>query len=205
MATLTLPSKPKSGGRQSCKFRSTIFNSAYAVALFAIRDKVLCDGMVLRVKMPSDALWCGDGEPASFDDDGVPIIDVAFVDDECVMVAAASPALLDEAINVVLEVVTRIFGLARFEINWKPGKTACLLRCRGRNASRRLDARRVGPGGALVVFVPGVEGAAVNVVTVYKHLGTLVDADGSDFQEAQLRACSAMAAYAPLAVRILGS
>ena len=85
------------------------------------------------------------------------------------------------------------------------GKTECMLRYRGRNASKKLDARRIGKDDALGVKVPDVQGAIINVVDVYKHLGCQINADGSDFDEAQTRYQSAMTAYSPLAIRIFGA
>ena len=45
----------------------------------------------------------------------------------------------------------------------------------------------------------------INVVDRYRHLGTIVMANGNDVPNARLRAKSAMEAYAPLALRIFES
>jgi hypothetical protein len=37
------------GGRQGCKFGATIFNSAYSIALFAIRDELSNAGIVVHL------------------------------------------------------------------------------------------------------------------------------------------------------------
>ena len=134
----------------------------------------------------------------------VPIVDAAFVDDECLMLTASSPAALDRAIDVLLAIVTRVFDLLRLEINWKPGKTECFLRYRGRQAAAKLQARRTGPDSSLVVAVPGTP-HVITVVGKYKHLGGVTCADQSITADAQCKRRAAAAAYGPLAVKIFAS
>ena len=193
------------GGRQGCQFGSTIFNSAYAITLVAMRDELMKHDIVMHIRSSDDANWTAEPCEVSFDGDATPVIDVAFVDDECIFIAAASPAVLDAAINVVLGIIVVAFDDARLEINWKPGKTECLLGYRGRRSSARLDARRIGAHGSLAVRVPGEAGMVVSVVDSYKHLGVIVQANGGDLLDGQARFKSAMGAYTPLAMRIFAS
>ena len=134
-----------------------------------------------------------------------PVIDAAFVDEECVMIAAASPCLLDKAIETMLSILTRIYRLLRLEVNWKPGKTECFLRYRGKGATKRLEKRRVGPDNSLAIKVPGYDSTCITVVNKYKHLGGIIMDDGSSYCDAQAKAQSAMSAYVPLAAKIFGS
>eukprot|EP00973_Karenia_brevis_P026994 3724224-Karenia_brevis.AAC.1 len=57
-------------------------------------------GVLLRLRLPTGAFW---GEPDCSLPQDTPILDVTFVDDECVMLAASSPKLLDVAIAMLLE------------------------------------------------------------------------------------------------------
>lgn len=197
------------GGRQGCKYGATIFNSSYAVALMMMRDALLEAGIVMRLAPGTSEFWCDDGPAAEHGDDGdearsVPVVDAAFVDDECLMLTAASPALLDTAVDALLAIVHRIYKLLRLEVNWKPGKTECFLHYRGRGAARRLQERRAGPDGSLVVAVPGTA-FTIKIVDRYRHLGGVVCADRSVTADAQSKQRAAMAAYGPLAAKILAS
>ena len=87
---------------------------------------------------------------------------------------------------------------------WKPGKTECLLQYRGHGASKRLEARRIGPDGRLVVRVPKSD-ASINVVESYKHLGGIVTRDGGLVPDAASKKQSALAAYMPIAMKVFAS
>ena len=89
-------------------------------------------------------------------------------------------------------------------VNWKPGKTECFLRYRGRQAAAKLQARRTGPDSSLVVAVPGTP-HVITVVGKYKHLGGVTCADQSIAADAQCKRRAAAAAYGPLAVKIFAS
>jgi hypothetical protein len=192
------------GGRQGCKFGATIFNSAYSLALVMLRDDLLDAGVALRLKCGSTEFWNGQSSDAGDAEDDTPIVDAAFVDDECIMLTASSPRALDIAINTLLKVIVRVYSILRLEINWKPGKTECFLRYRGKNATKRLDARRVGPSMTLAVIVPNTD-KMVTVVDEYRHLGGMISADGSLHSDAQVKVSSSLCAYVPLAMKIFGS
>ena len=194
------------GGRQGCKFGATIFNSVYSIALNMLRDALMDAGIVLRLKLKSgDVFWSSGGDDESDEgDETVPIIDVAFVDDECIMISSKSPSLLDRGINVLLSTVTKVYKILRLEINWRPGKTECFVRYRGKGATKRLNARRVGPNNTLAVKVPDSEDL-ITVVSQYKHLGGIVQSDGCLVPDARCKANSGLAAYMPIAMKVFGN
>ena len=188
------------GGRQGCKFGATIFNCAYAVGLGMLHAELLQANLVLRTQRCGKSMW----EAPAADGDQENIIDATFVDDECVLLTAASPVLLDKGIDKLLCALTRVFRLLRLEINWKPGKTECFLQYRGHGSSRRLDARRVGPKKEVLVVVPGTD-AAITVVDCYKHLGGVISRNMSHIPDARNKSKAALSAFVPLAIRIFGS
>eukprot|EP00973_Karenia_brevis_P007636 1037713-Karenia_brevis.AAC.1 len=60
--------------------------------------------------------------------------------------------------------------------------------------------------GWYVLYNVDVDGATtqikLHVVSAYKHLGSILSIDGSDHQNAKHKACSAMAAYAPILYKV---
>ena len=88
----------------------------------------------LRVRSRDDDLW-SDGTSC---DDDQRVIDVAFVDDLCIMVSARCGRELDAAIEIVLTTLIRIFSLLQLDINWAKGKTECSLMYRGKRATHFL-------------------------------------------------------------------
>ena len=94
-----------------------------------------------------------------------PIVDVAFVDDECLMLAANTPSTLDANIDILLVSLSSVFKkLLKIEIKWKPGKTECCSVYRGGHATDHYRARRVGANGSLAVRVP-ISGELITVVS----------------------------------------
>eukprot|EP00973_Karenia_brevis_P020940 2879838-Karenia_brevis.AAC.1 len=83
------------GGRQGCKVGSLIFNGAYSIALHMLHADLLDAGIVLRISASGQAFW----DERHSHDDALIIIDVTFVDDECVVLVAKSAKLLDDAIE----------------------------------------------------------------------------------------------------------
>lgn len=80
---------------------------------------------------------------------------VPVVDDECIMLAAATPRIMDASIDVVLNITTKTFNVMKLEFSWKPGKTECFLVYRGKRAGVHYKARRSDGEGDLVVKVSG--------------------------------------------------
>ena len=111
-----------------------VFNSPYAIALLALRDSLLSENIVLRLRACSGADFFGSG--ASFEvnsmfgssDDDVTALDAAFVDDEAIAILARSPCQLDKSFNTMLKHLVTICARMRLDINWKPGKTEAFIR-----------------------------------------------------------------------------
>eukprot|EP00959_Pyramimonas_sp_CCMP1952_P050037 1045907-Pyramimonas_sp.AAC.1 len=58
--------------------------------------------------------------------------DAAFIDDECMVTMAPSPARLRKGIDTMLRAFATVFSNFGLHINWKPGKTEGIVRFRGR-------------------------------------------------------------------------
>ncbi|CAK0837731.1 unnamed protein product [Prorocentrum cordatum] len=188
------------GGRQGCVFGATVFNAGYSVPIKMPHEEMRRKGIALRVRSGEKAFWGtteDEGEEAATEEE---IIDATFVDDECIALAAASPQLLDRAIQTLLEVLCRLFRLCAMVINWAPGKTECMLRYRGKNASAHWGQHRHEDG----VYVKSDHDGAIklSIVSKYKHLGTVVSIAGTCKPDAEKRASAAMDAYAPVAIRV---
>ena len=182
-----------------------IFNSVYSVAVMMLRDGLLEAGIVLRLRRAHPEFWDDrTSESEQGDEYFTPVVDVALVDDECVLLSATSPRVLDQSIDVVLKLLVSIFDILRLEVNWKPGKTECFLRYRGKRSVRRLEARRLGPNGELLVKVPGTT-QHITVVPSYKHLGGVVCDDGNLVIDVSCNVRSAMSAFIPIALKVFGS
>ena len=94
------------------------------------------------------------------------------------------------------------------EINWKPGKTEIVVVHRGEKAKAE-KLKCVQPNGKRMykVTVDGKDGVKeqvpINVVSQYKHLGTIIDETGSLVPEARQRVKAAMQSFAHLAKHLL--
>ena len=84
-------------------------------------------GIALRARQPGPNLWCEKATEDFESDDGQRIIDATFADDECVMLAAKSPRLLDNAVVIFLRLLVTTFQKTKLDINWLPGKTGCMI------------------------------------------------------------------------------
>jgi hypothetical protein len=157
--------------------------------------------IVLKLHEATDAFWQAptDNSPA----DDVNVIDATYVDDECIVLLARSCALLDTAIDICLNSLVRIFECLSLSINWKPGKTECLLKYRGQHAAKHLEARRF--DSKLRIDVPGSLNCKLHVVQSYKHLGSVISIDVSTVHDAKHKCGIAMAAYAPISTKVFGS
>eukprot|EP00973_Karenia_brevis_P042286 5852134-Karenia_brevis.AAC.1 len=113
----------------------------YSIALGRLRAKLDDHGIILKVKArgASKAFWCSAGVSATFnkdkDDSATTVVEVTYVDDEAIMLAATSPKALNRAIATLLEVLVDVFRKFGFRINWKEGKTECFVTFRGRHAA----------------------------------------------------------------------
>eukprot|EP00959_Pyramimonas_sp_CCMP1952_P451518 9453517-Pyramimonas_sp.AAC.1 len=132
-----------------------VFNSTFSLAMVLIRDALLDAGIILRLPKGRDAFWAPPESGADHAEDTIPVVDAAFVDDECFMLTAPRAADLDSAIDVILTAVCNISESMNLTINWKPGKSECFLVYRGTGATSCLEKRRVQRGGGLAIAVPG--------------------------------------------------
>eukprot|EP00973_Karenia_brevis_P014950 2039661-Karenia_brevis.AAC.1 len=64
-----------------------------------------------------------------------PVVEVTFVDDECIMLCASTPRLLQKAAAMLLEAVVETFTLFALEINWSKGKSEAMVKFRGDGAT----------------------------------------------------------------------
>ena len=91
-------------------FGTIIFNGVYAIALFMLHAELMTAGITLRVTASMSQFWsdtCCDTSPCEETNDHV--IDAVFVDDECILLVDDTPAVLDQAIAIVIKVLLRIF------------------------------------------------------------------------------------------------
>jgi hypothetical protein len=167
--------------------------------------------IVLKLNYKShDAVWnAGDPEElahVSPDEwQKVESVEAAFVDDEAFVLMAPTCKKLDDAIEIVTNIVTSTFRKYGLTINWKPGKTEAMLRYRHKNSSKALDNRRVPSGKISIKLPPSCGDNQLNVVDKYKHLGGMITVTGNMTPEMEHRASSALQAFTPLATRIFGS
>lgn len=118
------------GARQGCKIGGTVFNACYSIAINWLRHELQKEHVTLRLACPTGAFWIDEQHDSNGGCEH-DIVDVQFVDDECAMLCATSPKLLDRAIELLLERIVIIFKLICLEINWGVGKTECMLKYRG--------------------------------------------------------------------------
>ena len=190
------------GGRQGCKYGSPIFNSTFSVAIILVHDALVDADVVLQLAYDGAAVWTP--TPPCSESPKTDVLDAAFVDDTVLFLLSKSASGLDDAIQILLTLLLRIYHLMNLEINWSPGKTEAILVYRGRGAVERLRARRPAAFATPRISVPG-SNSILHIVSVYKHLGGEITAAGSLVPLAHGRRKRALAAYSPLAMKIFGS
>ena len=187
------------GGRQGCKLGALTFNSVYSIALDILTAGLQKEGITLRLRVPASPFWSQIAP--TFEPEDTHVLDAAFVDDESLIIVAQSGRALDKAIDIMLTHVFTGFENAHLEINTAPGKTEALLKYRGKHSSS-LRERRRDTDGKLYLQVPGRQ-QRIGVVECYEHLGTFANLTGEGNRNALHRCKSAMAAYIPLAKKLL--
>ena len=131
--------------------------------------------------------------------------EATFVDDECLMLCARSPAALNSKIDQLLHLLICEFSAHGFKINFAKGKTEAIIVYRGKGskvASDNLWRRDLASGQMNHVYplsqrVDGIE--FIHVVTSYKHVGSIISSDLCWSQDSHLKYANAIAAYAPTA------
>ena len=87
-----------------------------------LSDEVLSRGIVMYIHDSSNSTEQRNGSR-----EGVHhILDVTFVDDECIMLAADDPKSLASAIDCCTLVLSTTFQLYKLEVNWRPGENRVL-------------------------------------------------------------------------------
>ena len=125
------------GGRQGCKFGSKVFNTAYALGMQLIFEQLSARGVPIEF-VADPSVFCGDApRPGEANWRGSPC-QIAFVDDLCLMISAASPSLMDQAIRATNATLVETAQLLKFEINFKVGKPR---QCSGTEARGRRRGR----------------------------------------------------------------
>ena len=186
----------KVGGRQGCVFGSMVFNTPHALALLALNDELLNRGVVMRIH---DGNITNETSGISCEEVHH-VLDVTFVDDEGIMLAADDSLSLANTIDCCTLVLSTTLQLLKLEVNWRPGKTECLVQMSGKHGRDIVEKLRR-EDGSLSIPVPQCD-MRINVVDRNRQLGTIVMANGNDVPNARLRAKEA---YGPLALRIFGS
>jgi hypothetical protein len=197
----------KTGGRQGCKLGGLVFNLIYSIALKRLRVKLGELGVVLKIATNSESpIWAAGKALYTWNPsgEGKEVVEVIFVDDEACTLAASSPKLLVKAIELLLAELVNSFRMFGFRINWSAGKTEAFVTFRGKgacDAKRQLFDDQKGK----IRLPPDAGAEHLNVVDMYKHLGSVVASDGSAAPDVPKRVQSSMAAYAPLALKIFGA
>ena len=104
------------GGRQGCLFGSMVFNTLYALALMALNEELLNRGTVVHIHDGNITNETSD----SSSEDAHHVLDVTFVDDECIMLATDDPESSASANDCCTLVLSTTFQLLKLEVNW-PG------------------------------------------------------------------------------------
>ena len=184
----------------------------YQDVLAEVRDKLIAKGVVSHFKLSIGVPFWQPGH--IFHDEAapcVPCVDVTFVDDEAVVLVAKTPATLDLHLQMTLQILVSVLeGRFAMTLNFKPGKSECMLKYRGvgTNQARKLRHSERNSDGHKVFNVSdcGSRGdVQCIVVDMYKHLGSCVSIDCNLTPEATKRVASANTAYAPLAHFVLGN
>ena len=185
------------GGRQGCTLGGVVFNSAYALSLIALGKELRSCGIALKVRSCGRVFWAN-GDP---DGDEHIVLEIAFVDDLCIVLTAQTYEALWNSIQKLLSVVGKLFRFFKMSINWNKGKTEAFCKVRGKRAGE-FKAKLIHECGYGIKMD---DGAFLHIVENYRHLGCVTCADASSFMYAKHRASSALSAYTPLAVRMFGN
>ena len=200
------------GGRQGCKLGALVFNAIYSVALARVRAELSNYNIMLYVKRCGPRpFWAADGAQFSFAKDCLhdnsydQAIEITYVDDEAIHVGAASPKVLMSAIPVLMRHLCHVFTYFGFKINWKPGKTECLLTLRGKHSEAQKSKLVTHNGQPAIPLPPECGQNALRIVCRYVHLGSGLDNNCGPSPDVQIRTSSAMAAFAPISKKVFGN
>lgn len=111
---------------------------------------------------------------------------VAYVDDTGFMLGGSAPRLLRKSIETALCHVVREFSLAGLQLNWKSGKSECLLRVRSRDTMIAHGEHRVDDGLFIRVLAEGEDTPQPKLYAVENvHLGSAILVNGSLHEDAK--------------------
>ena len=200
------------GGRQGCRLGAIVFNWVYARCLRRLRGEMQDAGIVLHMAAPSDVPFWDDNahsRPATPADLLNPnlsteaAVEATYVDDEALFLSTTTPAQMQLAVSRLLELVDLNLRRYGFKVNWSKGKSELMLKLRGKGA-RHVYAEMVSTfEGSQVIVLPS-GGGILNVVPVYKHVGTTLRDDGSLAPEVNRRCSEALSIFLPLAKSLFG-
>ena len=192
------------GGRQGCKLGALIFNLLYSMALRRVKAALIAEGVVLHVRVPDGYFDLRGCETSFSNGEGVPVVEVTYVDDQAFLLGATSAKLLMQAIQLLLTHLVNIFRSFGLCINWKPGKTEGFVTFRGKG-SALTKQKLYGECKAQIALPPGCDATSLRIVHEYVHLGSILQADCNQTADVKRRLSKACAAYAPLASKVYGS
>ena len=200
----------RKGGRQGCRFGSKFFNLAYAEPLKDFSSKMQELGVALRIWQPND------NEARSYPNstatvasgrsqEGVPVIDVEFVDDGAFVLTAAVPATSKEHHITAARILESVLSRYNMVVTWAaPRKMENIELFRGKLAKHHKSSLMRDDGSkAIPLTLEDGHHVELRVVSQYKHLGSVVDDTGSLVPDARSRASPAMKSYVPLASKII--
>jgi hypothetical protein len=200
------------GGRQGCKLGALVFNAIYSVALARVKAELSrLDAMLYVKRKQTEPFWTGEGAQFSFDSACITdpefehVVEVTYVDDEAIHVAATSPKILMCAIPVLMRNLCQTFRYFGFKINWKPGKTECFLKFRGKHSEAQRKKLTLQDGQCLLPLPSECGHPHLRVVRRYVHLGSGLDDLCSPAPDVQIRTTSAMSAFSPISKKVFGN
>ena len=96
-----------------------MFNGLYAAALSCVAKELREVGIVLVIKCcRGKPFWASCSDEERIDEQTV--VEATFVDDEVLALVAATPRLLDKAVDALLRTVYKVFACFALSINnWK--------------------------------------------------------------------------------------
>ena len=106
------------------------------------------------------------------------------------LLSANSPKTLDRAIDILLTELCVIFAAHGFQMNWAPKRSDAIVKYRGKCA-KEANVARMHEGCAKIRLPTCADREFLIVVDEYKHVGSIVSADGSISADAMQRSKSA--------------
>ena len=153
--------------------------------------------MVVRAQTV-DAFWAAVGTEIAWDSKLLShgysqAFEITYVDDEAIHLAATSSTSLMIAIPVLMRHLCKTFAYFGFQINWKPGKTECVLALRGKRAQETRSKLVQIDDGFAIPLPPDCGATSLRIVSEYKHLGSTIANNGAAVPDVPLRSTSALA------------